>query len=142
MNVVLPLWAEPSPAVLHMGQFCCAKGAGRRQLRKGGGWGRHCALANSLLGATHSCNGRPGRKERQGWICIHAAPTLTLRPAQWHKGLRAQTLCLSGRKGGPRGKGSHLAPVPGRSLLSTDGLDRGRSRSGSGPQERILDLMQ
>lgn len=138
---MLPLRAEPSPAALHMGQFCCARGAGHGQLHKGGGWGRQRALASSLRGAAHLCNRQMGRKERQGWICIHAAPTLTPQPPQWHKGLRVQTLCISGRKGGAQGKGSNLPPVPGRSLPSADGSGRGRSRSGSGPEERISDLM-
>lgn len=50
-----------------------------------------------------------------------AAPTLTQQPPQWHEGLRAQPLRVSGRKGGTRGKGLHPAPVPGRSVLSADG---------------------
>lgn len=50
MNVVLPLRAEPSPAALHMGHFCCAKGAGLRQLDKGGG--------SCKLRAADLCNGQ------------------------------------------------------------------------------------
>lgn len=80
MNVVLPLWAEPSPAALPVGQFCCAKGAGSRQLHKRGGRRGHRALANSLLGAAHLCNRPMGRKEWRGgpastwllaWHCSH-----------------------------------------------------------------------
>lgn len=138
---MLPLQAEPSPAALHRGQFCSAKGAGYRQLCKGGSWGRQHALANSLLDAAHLCNRWMGRRKPQRCICIHSALTLTLQSPQWHKGLQVQMLYTSRRKGGALGKGSHLAPVPGRSLLSADGSGQGRSPSGSRPREHILNLM-
>lgn len=65
MNVVLPLQAVHSPDASHMGQYSCAKGAGHRQLCKGGVWGKATCTAELLT------QGKGGQKRAAGGKGVH-----------------------------------------------------------------------
>lgn len=100
MNVVLPLRAEPSPAALHMGQFCCAKGAGLRQLDKGGG--------SCKLRAADLCNGQ----KRGPWGGSASTRLLPWRLSHINSSgdCGCKRYISSVRKGSAQSKGSRSCP--------------------------------
>lgn len=94
--------------------------------------GGNVLLANTLVSVPLACATGGWAGKNAAGVDLHPAgsyPDTAATPAAQGAASASVTYFLGG-KGGARGrKGSLLAPVPGRSLLSADGSGRGRSRS-------------